>query len=448
VSLTSFGSPESEAMHDSVKLFPEGEPLDRTVLRTVDEFCLLSTDDAHNEEELSNEFVAFSTKGLVTEGIPEQVDQKCPPPEKKKEKLKPHECGLMMRSPKRLFVDGKRDQTEYAYVWPYYMNVLLLAYRKDRIERKNSDFLESIAKKYGGDRDVPLPEGKWISPAPDKDYTWEKISTIAEAIDLNRKTKELPTQRKFWFDHSAPEALSCVLLDALMSASYVNGPFDYGTRKGKWPFVLGPERAMELQPKEVDELAALHQLFQMTEYDGRRDNDKLPQKQLPEDANIYLCWYSQLRELISRQPKLACKLGICPLPGRGFTGDWFIGIAKGSVSPPLGAKVISMLCRSEEDYKRYSRGVGLPVYKKFGGREGKFFAWPRCEDILLERVLNFHADANSRSDIPGYGRLRSTIYIIAKQLTRLSGPAFKDDVPIRVKNIVGRLFEQIAILRQ
>ena len=69
----------------------------------------------------------------------------------------------------------------------------------------------------------------------------------------------------------------------------------------------------------------------------------------------------QVRELIDRRPALATELDIRALPGGGFRGDWFIGIAHGSVSPALGRHIIEMLCRKEEDYRRFARGVGLPT---------------------------------------------------------------------------------------
>ena len=65
---------------------------------------------------------------------------------------------------------------------------------------------------------------------------------------------------------------------------------------------------------------------------------------LPPDAGIYLCWYTQLRDLIMRHPQLATELEVCALPGGGFTGNWYLGILKGSVSLALGTSIIDILC--------------------------------------------------------------------------------------------------------
>ena len=441
VSLVAFGSRDSEAMHDSATVFPQGEPLDRTVVRTVDEFCLASDKHQNDRKQLEERFVAFSTEGLFERNVVGTPTR--------------GKCGLMVRNVDKLFVADTNEK--YAFIWPYYMNLLLLAYREDAMSPEDGNLLEAIATRYGGNRANVLRTTQWKSPRPDKRHTWQRLRDIAGRITLISQADSPPIARRFWFDQSASETLSCAMLDALMSASFRGGRFDCAGRKDKWLDILGPHRRKSrrseepagLSSAEVAELVALYELFQVTEYHAlsEAERDRYAAV-LPGDAGIYLCWYSQLRELLTRQPDLSDCLRVCPLPGRGFTGDWFIGIAKGSVSPALGGKIISMLCRRDEDYKRYSRGVGLPVYATFGEKKSEFFSWPRSDDVLLERVLNMHEDANSRADIDDYEQIRSTCYILAKQLTPLFGPPFaKGNRETRVRRIVGRLFKQIDTIR-
>ena len=135
---------------------------------------------------------------------------------------------------------------------------------------------------------------------------------------------------------------------------------------------------------------------------------KVPLKSsLRPDAGLYLCWYSQLRELINQFPDLAEKISVSPLPGGGVRGDWFLGIIKGSVSIPLGEKVINMLCSPVEDFKRFSLGIGLPMHKAF--LKKGFCAWPGGSHILLDELLHIHELATKRSQIPSYITIRHAL---------------------------------------
>jgi KaiC/GvpD/RAD55 family RecA-like ATPase len=144
---------------------------------------------------------------------------------------------------------------------------------------------------------------------------------------------------------------------------------------------------------------------------------KIPLKSsLRPDAGLYLCWYSQLRELINQFPDLAEKINVSPLPGSGVRGDWFLGIIKGSVSIPLGEKVIDMLCSPVEDFKRFSLGIGLPMHKAFSGK--CFCAWPGGSHILLDELLHIHELATKRSQIPSYITIRHALANAQQELLK------------------------------
>jgi hypothetical protein len=185
------------------------------------------------------------------------------------------------------------------------------------------------------------------------------------------------------------------------------------------------------------------------------------QQEMPSDAGIYLCWYSQLRDLIKRKPSLAQELDVCALPGGGFTGDWFIGVVKGSVSLALGRQIIRMLCSQEEDYKRLVHGVGLPVSESFYKQDPKdptkFYAWPHAMDIFLTDIKEIYDKAHSRAEIRHYRKFHTALSILARQLAPpdLSREPSEDEKKAREDenktkkdaiSIVGRVFAQIRAL--
>jgi hypothetical protein len=144
---------------------------------------------------------------------------------------------------------------------------------------------------------------------------------------------------------------------------------------------------------------------------------------------------------------------ICALPGGGFRGDWFIGILHGSVSRELGQEVVEKLCRPDEEYKRFARGVGLPVSQSFLDENCDYFAWPGaieepCQHatVSLRRVFDIHQYAWLRSDITRYSNIRSTLSLGAMQLSSV-GEYSAENTPAFIRTVVGmRLFHQLRML--
>jgi hypothetical protein len=137
--------------------------------------------------------------------------------------------------------------------------------------------------------------------------------------------------------------------------------------------------------------------------------------EINQNAAVFLCWYSQLRELITVHPHLASRIKVCALPGGGFSGDWYLGISKGSVSVELGKEIIEMLSSPQEQYKRLLAGVGLPVLKSFQ-RKNTYLAWPHADGVWLNEIYNIHENANTRIRINKYFEVRSKLAVKCGQL--------------------------------
>jgi len=284
---------------------------------------------------------------------------------------------------------------------PYVNNVLFIAWRKDRF----------------GDRNPKEPF-----------ESWSKLLEFA--------TK--PEEMSVCVDRMATETLSCCLVDCLFSGLRAAGRleklnFKDGTMRAReeiiWEDILKVLGAKDGRKKElysmVAEARAMHKFLRRARSASQKrkggteatSDNRAPRDCLPDDAALYICWYSQLRHLLSKSENtiLAENLRVAALPGKGFTGDWKLVVLPGSVSHGLGGDVVRELTKPDEDYRRFSLGVGLPVGKKW--KSSEFRAWPGAnEAVPLKHVYEIHGLANRRSLIPNYAKITRSLWIFARRL--------------------------------
>ena len=304
----------------------------------------------------------------------------------------------------------KRQSPDHEHVEPFCKNVLLLAYRSNSADTQEHRF-----------------------------RSWAQVETFARALMANNNSS---ITTPFWFDRNASETLSCVLMDALWKAG--------GSRKKKFDAAI--LRQLPERRSVMPQLNALHNLFHLSEESkefrelrkagANGQNAPSVGSQLVKDAGVYLCWYSQLRELIDREPWLAGRLKVAPLPGRGFRGDWYLTVLPSSVSINLGRKLIETLTKPEEDYKRFARGVGLPTSDRKDLESAQFLAWPQST-VPLKRILDIHDNAHSRSDIPNYELFRNALQTICTWLTPMAGDRLSKS---QIWRNVSRLPSQLSLL--
>jgi hypothetical protein len=272
------------------------------------------------------------------------------------------------------------------------------------------------------------------------------IHVVDTADDRSDAEKPPRIARAFWADLSASETLSCLLLDAVASGYRDHFEEGQGLNGLLSRFVNDVKRINAAEncgksheapafDQTIAEVTALYNLLQLAHprlKPARRKGKKQnPKEVLPDDAAAYVCWYSQLRELVERCPNLAEQLYVVALPGGGFTGDWYIGILNGSVSPALGRVILEkIICTREEEYKRFAFGLGLPNRKSLTGTG--HMAWPRAWHIPMEEVLAIHHGALSRCEFSQYRKIRTRLSRLAWQLTAMAGPCLeKADETIR-----------------
>ena len=416
----------STAFHDSLGLL-KGRPIKKTVICTVDEFSI------------NKEF-----KNLMIRVSDELIDY----------------CKI-----------NKSDNELDKHFLPYYDNVLVLVYNLQ------TDLTSEEKKKLNN----------WTF------NSWKNLIEKIEELKNEGEQKEI----KVDFKSSVEETLSCLLLDAIFASIK-----ESGMKYDKNLDIYLDEQIRELLSWEngrnllLENMNALSEIIRKSDKsyswrgrkikDGEEEKDKKQKgektdieekEQFLEDSTFYICWYSELRELIKSYPYLASQLFVYSLPGGGFTGDWRIALMKGSVSVNLGFDVLKLLCAEEEDYKRFVMGVGLPTNSRFykgqnfkENVKSKFLAWPNSRLIfddqnenLDRKILNdikanlngteisyndipqifklyyIHEQANRRSKIKNYKAIRHALVILFKQLIQLDDKEEIGEIIIdRIANIIGR----------
>ncbi len=114
-----------------------------------------------------------------------------------------------------------------------------------------------------------------------------------------------------------------------------------------------------------------------------------------------------MRELIKENEHLTDKLRVCALPGGGFRGDWYVGVAKGSVSVGLGEQLIKTLNTKKEEYKRLHEGIGLPTREDIYTKNKNMNAlaplvWRQKTNVKLSELREIHRYSLTRAQIPEY----------------------------------------------
>jgi KaiC/GvpD/RAD55 family RecA-like ATPase len=387
VKVKRFDSKDSEAVHDSINVIT-GSPLNNTVIYSVDEF------DRDTDAFLELEFISDKEKSPIS------------------------------FNPKDYIMDLPNERRSI----PYYSNVLLMAFRKN---------LE-IAKKKGCIS--PCVDCSFENNTLDSHLKWQCIYNKINSLGNN--TNEL---YPFDFDFYASETLSCLMMDALISGYIADHP-EYRTNQELLvnSIIKGP-----YSHSQIDEVTFMIETlkksprYKLVLKEG--DSNHQAEKKMIPNAAVYICWYSQLRSLLWQYPDLSGELNICSLPGWGFTGDWYLGIMKGSVSNGLGIKVLKSLCNEREEYKRFVKGVGLPTMKVFyeeRGKEGHFYTWPGT-NIKLDAMRFIYQNAYSRSQLAGYKNYRSVFSTACKLLLAFDGA--ENEKATLLSDIVNQLSNKIEV---
>ena len=469
VELKPFDSSLSGPYHASLDVL-KGKPLDRTVIYMLDDFwrsgkyneALVDLKESVDEKE--NEKIDFEKKFKKTDSdyiIWPRIEQ--------------------------------RENKDSVFGVPFYNNVLLLAYRYDALNVKKS---EQIFKKTEYEK-TNLSE-------------WDKIHETGLELRGNLKDIEINGSKykktAFDCDTEVKETLSCLLMDAYISSALKpknTRPKEFNPKESNHSNANGPANVNDMickhiadrkewnrreidrnglknraiveidHGKAISELLKSHldkdnyvainafhiaRLFSEKQRIPIAKND-LERGGLYPNAALYVCWYSQLHQLINDHPWLSNKIRAVPLPGLGFRGDWYLGIAKGSVSLNLAMDVIGILTREKEEFNRLVKGVGLPTLAKFLNKnitangtsdpsDPRFFELPLPSLMASNDIFNIHYRAFSRSHIPNYADFRQMLSVILEEIIHVVSDTGKEKQTCleEIDKIIKRIPAQIELL--
>jgi|GEM_PF-2205138 len=396
-----FDGGSSEAYHNALSL-TSGNPLDRTILFTIDEFYKGNKEEGTKSEgnESDKTFLELEKKSIY--------DEK--------------------------YLIANKHGSSSSTTFPYYDNVLFIAYNNELL----GDDANELSKKSTVE-------------------SWKEIKSIIDKC----KKDENNTAQPIGMCLKTNQTIACVFIDVLIK--YIK---NYKNKKDDVVLGLFPKIIEKKELEFVNEIIAFGKVFSpfmeknvvikeagttipkggqtdSGSSTNRGDNKKREleyKTQLDTNTLFYVCWYSELRELLKREPDLADKLDVVALPGGGFKGDWQVGMLKGSVSSKLGINIIKTLCSKTEDYKRFFLGVGMPTNERFRNKNS-YSAWPNSDiniklkkqEIIktegvekakkirsqLDYLYYIHEHANERSKIKDYRQNKDVFMSLFNELMNI-----------------------------
>jgi KaiC/GvpD/RAD55 family RecA-like ATPase len=147
-----------------------------------------------------------------------------------------------------------------------------------------------------------------------------------------------------------------------------------------------------------------------TKLDKRPSLRELRRNAADPRAGVWCHWFTTLRDMLSMYPDLGPQIRVAALPFGGFRGDWYLGMASGSVSLPTGWNVIKRLCGQDRDPTKLDSGIGLPVWEaSYEATDSTDCCanapvWPNSQPTLKE-IGQIWLNAHKRSEFTGYVRV-------------------------------------------
>ena len=340
VTMDRFDSPFSSTFHSSLNLLKDA-PHHNTILRTVDEFEAL--------QDASADFKSLEDK-----------DEK------------------------------RRHELEQILLYDslYYRNVLLFACD----QKTYTEIIQAT-----GDQLIRATDSQLAVKHLPKtlEAFWEKISILTTP-----QPGEQNANVSFFIDTRASETFSCLLMDGVLCLSEkkaLRRGENYTTNIRLNELPLDVEKCEIFAKQLIQVLPMIRALMDEnptptnTLEDGPQrgecsplSGDVLEVLKEKKGRFLILGWYTHIREMIkqalveSEKLTLAAKkkrqgspsaiaisenlaaMKVLPLPGGGFTGDWYVKVSSNSVSRTLGASIQRQLLAPQEDFRRFIDGVGLP----------------------------------------------------------------------------------------
>jgi KaiC/GvpD/RAD55 family RecA-like ATPase len=274
--------------------------------------------------------------------------------------------------------EGSQMQIRKKFLIPYFLNMQLLCFNKKRI----SDGLKNL----NDHKNFQILDGNRVS---DLKLDWNIIESIGNSIK-----KEDECILSYYGGHQHAESLNCLFLDLV------------------WD---NKEEMLDLS-KLSDNKGAVNNITAFKRIAVESKDKGFP----PKKALFWVSWFSDLIRFIREQEQSGEKseeienICIAPLPNGGISGEWYIGILRGSVSPIVGAEAVKYISSLELDREKLTYGVGLPARRFF--YDIPLQAW-KGGPPLQELLKIFHG-THARSQVKDYIKMRDDIELKFRRLCK------------------------------
>lgn len=301
-------------------------------------------------------------------------------------------------------------------VFPYFVNIGLLAYRIDRLGGNAADIVTS----------------------------WTRLAETCKAWEKsNSETKVF-----FDFPKESHENFNCLFFEILLS---INQPNINPDMCGLIDWLVGDTSIEAYKVFWLLGRRSYQQYLRQykTDSGSLSSRAKAVLQRVNPDAVVWRHWYTTLNQMfmdLSASVDLK-KMAVCSLPQQiTVAGEWYLAIPSYSTAPAVGLEIIRFLTSRHAEVDRMQRGVGLPTRKEFYERtksESQSAVISPYFSMQVDVLRDIVNKAFFRSKFGCYSTFSGVLaYHLKKILEITNEQKLKGDI----KNVLSDLREQLGFV--
>jgi hypothetical protein len=256
---------------------------------------------------------------------------------------------------------------------PFYENISLLAYRKDKLDASATTSFRELARQCE----------EWEAHHPNESEVF------------------------FDFPQVTSENYACLFWEVLLSLC------ELPNRSGSCML-----RNWIHFPEAAEAAKIFRRLCRRSYFVSGSNNQIIPKPQTTMNiirvnpaAIVWRHWYSTLNQMISDiDPAVRTQIRVCALPRDiAIAGEWYLALPSYSAAPEVGIEIIKSLTSPEAELDRLRYGVGLPTHSSFyetdpleAAEEAAVSPYFSLDNKVLKKLIH---QAFMRSDFGCYSPL-------------------------------------------
>lgn len=242
--------------------------------------------------------------------------------------------------------------------------------------------------------------GVWAAIRRGDSYSWRDLLEAATYVARWEAARQAKPVAAFDLAMTAPQALSCLLMEMWLSEVYTNDAHAATQLKELMKARQWRGRSTELtlcallESYEFELYCVwllLAESLDLGSYHPRKEGFGFDSgREAQSNAIVTRHWYKSAALLGSSHDD-AGSLRFCRLPGAfSARGDWFLATVRGSRSDRLADRALDLLSDAEANTERFMRGLGLPT-RRLNVRKGSLSSRLRGWHVRSPRSLGKRA---------------------------------------------------------